>query len=67
MTDKPAPTSTLADALSAVGGKTSDLATLTPIERNDLRRDLDVEIAAFHAEGKEHPDPKIAAKYPLNK
>lgn len=58
------PLATLPDVLVAVGAKTADMMGLSGEERLDLRADLDREIAAFHAEGKEHPNEKIAKKFP---
>ena len=61
------PTATIADVMTAIGGKTSDLVPLSPADRLALRHDLDTEIAAFHREGQDHPVPGIAKKYPLAK
>ncbi len=59
------PTATIADVMTALAGKTSDLVPLSPADRLLLRNDLDAEIASFHRDGKDHPVTGIAKKYPL--
>jgi hypothetical protein len=59
------PMSTLPDVMAALGAKTSDLVALDQDQRRGVREDLDREILAFHKEGKEHPCPAVAKKFPL--